>query len=69
MSKLIEKLMIEFNELVEKYNKLDSFMETKEYDVLDEYIKDRMIDQHSAMLTYKWALRDRIEYITREPKE
>jgi hypothetical protein len=63
VKELIEKLKIECSDLVEKFNKLDSFMDTKEYDVLDEYIRDRMIEQHACMLTYKWALRDRIEYM------
>ena len=59
----IRELLSELGELVEKYDKLNLFMDSEEFAKLDEYIRDRMIDQHQAMLNYKWALRNRIEYM------
>ena len=57
------RLLSELGDLIEKYDKLNLFMDSKEFSKLDEYVRGLMIEQHQAMLNYKWALRNRIEYI------
>ncbi len=63
MSEIIEKLKLELCDLTLKYNKLGIFMDSEEFTKLDEYLQERIIEQHQAMLNYKWALINRIEYM------
>ena len=61
--KLIHKLKTELSELLDKYNKLDEFIDGDSFYDLAPYLRGKMIDQHTAMLNYKWALINRIEYM------
>ena len=65
----ISKLKLELDELSEKYQKLDKFLDTDKFINLDTYIKNQMIDQHKSMLDYKWALSNRIDYMAEQLKE
>ena len=60
---ILRKLRVELSELSEKYYKLDKFLNKEDFQLLDEYIKDQMINQHMAMVNYKWSLAHRIEYM------
>ena len=65
----LERCKKELKDLKSKYDKLDNFLESIQFDSLDDYIKCQMIDQHFSMLNYYWALRNIIEYEEKKGEE
>ena len=65
---ILEKLVKEANELIEKINKLKEFFNKEEFLKLDDEMKDLLIAQHSAMNTYLSILSARIGYMQRNDK-
>ena len=61
MSDVKKRLIIENNELLEKINKLENFINSDAYIKLDEYNKAMLTLQFQTMKTYSKILTIRIE--------
>lgn len=57
----IKRLGVEHNELVDKYNKLTSFLITEKFNKLREDRKNRLRIQHTIMQAYVAILQERID--------
>ena len=63
MFKLYEKLELEFQKLNKKMSKLKKFIDSDDYQCLDDVEKCMLFTQYEAMRTYGSCLVNRMKYI------
>lgn len=60
MSTFLERLIAERDELRDKYEKLDAFLFTEQFNKLDDVQSALLQIQHSSMKTYLQCLNERL---------
>lgn len=64
--KLIDRLQKEYKKLNNKRGKLDDFLFSEDYDKLSETHQNLLDSQFSAMTTYLYILKTRIDKLRKE---
>lgn len=66
MSDFKSRLVDEFEQLIERVQKLESFMGTEKYEEIDEIHQELLVEQHEHMTGYISVLMQRLELLKEE---